>query len=98
MPSQTSQGLKEIVRIIVPKRAHESLDEGLNVEFLMQQFHKEIADLEKLALWLSRTLKAHCAPMRDDWVDSMCNQLSSGNRNNDVGELVNGMRSLLSLL
>ncbi|KAH6982992.1 T-complex protein 11-domain-containing protein [Ilyonectria sp. MPI-CAGE-AT-0026] len=92
------KAVKDIIQTLVPQRDRQFLDEGLNVELLMQQFHKGIADLEKLALWLSRVLKSHCAPMRDEWVDSMYNQLSNGNRNNDVDELVNGMRSLLSVL
>ncbi|KAG4275605.1 hypothetical protein FPRO04_14371 [Fusarium proliferatum] len=82
----------------LPKLLKSFLDEGLNVELLMQQFHRGIANLEKLASWLSRVLKSHCAPMRDEWVDSMYNQLSNGNSNNDIEELVNGMRSLLSVL
>ena len=92
------KAVKEIIQTLVPQRDRQFLDEGLNVDLVMQQFHKGIADLEKLALWLSGVLKSHCAPMRDEWVDSMYNQLSNGNANNDVDELVNGMRSLLSVL
>ncbi|KAJ3472859.1 hypothetical protein NLG97_g10672 [Lecanicillium saksenae] len=92
------KAVKEIIQTLVPQRDRHFLDEGLNVELLMQQFHKGIADLEKLAQWLSQVLKSHCAPMRDDWVDAMYNQLSNGNKNSDLDELVNGMRSLLSVL
>ncbi|UNI20019.1 Protein SOSEKI 1 [Purpureocillium takamizusanense] len=92
------KAVKEIIQTLVPQRDRQFLDEGLNVELLMQQFNKGIADLEKLASWLSRVLKSHCAPMRDDWVDTMYAQLSNGNRNGDLDELVTGMRSLLSVL
>ena len=92
------KAVKEIIHTLVPQRDRQFLDEGLNVELLMQQFHKGIADLEKLALWLSQVLKSHCAPMRDDWVDTMYTQLSEGNRNLDLDQLVTGMRSLLSVL
>ncbi|TQV97594.1 T-complex 11 [Cordyceps javanica] len=92
------KAVREIIQTLVPQRDRHFLDEGLNVELLMQQFHKGIADLEKLAQWLSQVLKSHCAPMRDDWVDAMYNQLSNGNKNLDLDELVNGMRSLLSVL
>jgi hypothetical protein len=64
----------------------------------MQQFRKGVADLTKLAMWLSQLLKCHCAPVRDEWVDKMVMQLSSGDRNGDVGLLVGGMRSLLAVL
>ena len=64
----------------------------------MQQFRKGVADLEKLALWLSQLLKCHCAPMRDNWVDEMVIQLSNGDKNWDVVLLVAGMQNLLGVL
>lgn len=92
------KAVKDIIQTLVPQRDRVYLEEGLNVELLMQQFNKGVADLEKLASWLSCVLKSHCAPMRDEWVDEMYNQLSNGNRNNDMVELVKGMRSLLGVL
>ncbi|KAK0652081.1 T-complex protein 11-domain-containing protein [Cercophora newfieldiana] len=92
------RAVKEIITTLVPQRDRELLNEGLNVDLLMQQFNRGVADLEKLASWLSGVLKLHCAPMRDEWVDEMYNELSNGNRNNDMDELVKGMRSLLSVL
>ncbi|KAG5918608.1 hypothetical protein E4U42_006792 [Claviceps africana] len=92
------KAVKDIIQTLVPHRDRQFLDEGLNVELLMQQFYKGIADLEKLALWLSHVLKSHCAPMRDEWVDTMYSQLSKGNRDSDLDLLVTGMRSLLSVL
>ncbi|KAK3320772.1 T-complex protein 11-domain-containing protein [Cercophora scortea] len=92
------KAVKEIIATLVPQRDREFLDEGLNVDLLMQQFYRGVADLERLASWLSEVLKLHCAPMRDEWVDEMYNELSNGNRNNDVPELVKGMRSLLCVL
>ncbi|KAH6666474.1 SOK1 protein [Plectosphaerella plurivora] len=90
--------VKDIIQTLVPARDRAYLEEGLNVPLLMQQFNKGIADLEKLAQWLSGVLKSHCAPMRDDWVDRMYARLSNGNRNNDMNELVQGMRNLLEVL
>ncbi|KAI8960849.1 T-complex 11 [Daldinia sp. FL1419] len=95
---QLLKSVKEIIQTLVPMRDRMYLDEGLNVELIMQQFGKGIADLEKLASWLSGVLKSHCAPMRDEWVDEMYNQLTNGNKTNDMEELVQGMRSLLSVL
>lgn len=92
------KAVKQIIQTLVPQRDRAFLDEGFNVELLMQQFNRGIADLEKVASWLSGVLKLHCAPMRDEWVDEMYNELSNGNRSNDMGELVKGMRSLLSVL
>jgi hypothetical protein len=92
------RAVRDIIETLVPQRDRELLNEGLNVELLMQQFNRGVADLEKLASWLASVLKLHCAPMRDEWVDEMYNELSNGNRNNDMTELVKGMRSLLSVL
>ncbi|KAJ2890474.1 hypothetical protein MKZ38_001849 [Zalerion maritima] len=92
------KAVKEIIQTLVPIRDRVYLDEGLNVDLIMQQFYQGVADLEKLALWLSRVLKSHCAPMRDEWVDEMYRQLSNGNSEGDMHKLVTGMRSLLSVL
>ncbi|ROT42480.1 SOK1 protein [Sodiomyces alkalinus F11] len=90
--------VKDIIQTLVPGRDRVHLNEGLNVELLMQQFNKGTADLEKLAYWLAGVLKSHCAPMRDEWVDRMYQKLSKGNRNNDMGEIVRGLRGLLEVL
>lgn len=92
------KAVKEIIQTLVPLRDRELLDEAFDVDLLIQQLNQNAADLEKLASWLSQVLKSHCAPMRDDWVDEMYNQLSRGNRDNDIEELVRGMRTLLSVL
>ena len=92
------RAVRDIIQTLVPARDREFLNEGLNVDLLMQQFTRGTVDLEKLASWLSAVLKQHCAPMRDEWVDDMYNDLSHGNRTNNMGELVKGMRSLLSVL
>ena len=92
------RAVRDIIETLVPQRDQELLNEGLNVDLLMQQFNRGVADLEKLASWLASVLKLHCAPMRDEWVDDMYQELSNGNRNNDMTELVKGMRTLLSVL
>jgi T-complex protein 11 len=88
----------EILGTLVPPEDRSVVEEILNVDLLMQQFSRGVADLEKLAVWLSQTLKTHCAPMRDEWVDEMVNQLSNGNRNRDVPVLVQGLQTLLGVL
>ncbi|KAF8855085.1 Tcp11-domain-containing protein [Acephala macrosclerotiorum] len=94
----TLKAIRGILETLVPQRDRASVEETFNVDLLMQQFRKGVADLGKLALWLSRLLKCHCAPMRDNWVDEMVTQLSDGDRNYDVGLLVAGMKNLLGVL
>ncbi|KAG9239555.1 T-complex protein 11-domain-containing protein [Amylocarpus encephaloides] len=94
----TLNAIRGILETLVPQKDRASVEETFNVELLMQQFRMGVADLVKLANWLSQLLKCHCAPMRDDWVDEMVVQLSNGDRNGDVDLLVEGMTSLLSVL
>lgn len=94
----TLKAIRGILETLVPQRDRASVEETFNVDLLMQQFRKGVADLEKLALWLSQLLKCHCAPMRDNWVDEMVIQLSNGDRNGDVTLLVAGMQNLLGVL
>jgi hypothetical protein len=94
----TLKAIRGILETLVPQRDRASVEETFNVDLLMQQFRKGVADLVKLAMWLSQLLKCHCAPMRDDWVDEMVTQLSSGDRNGDVNMLVGGMQNLLGVL
>ncbi|KAG4429499.1 hypothetical protein IFR05_015016, partial [Cadophora sp. M221] len=75
-----------------------SVEETFNVDMLMQQFRMGVADLVKLALWLSQLLKCHCAPMRDNWVDDIVTQLSKGDQTGDVTMLVAGIKNLLGVL
>lgn len=94
----TLKAIRAILETLVPPQDCASIDESFNVDLLMQQFRKGVADMPKLAQWLSQLLKSHCAPMRDSWVDEMAQQLSDGDRNYDVGLLVTGIKSLLAVL
>ncbi|TVY18747.1 Protein SOK1 [Lachnellula arida] len=94
----TLKAIRGILETLVPQRDRASVEETFDVDLLMQQFRKGVADLVNLAVWLSRLLKCHCAPMRDNWVDEMVTQLSNGDQNGDVALLVAGMQNLLSVL
>ncbi|KAF7858450.1 hypothetical protein EAF04_009051 [Stromatinia cepivora] len=94
----TLKAIRGILETLVPQRDRSSVEETFNVDLLMQQFRKGVADLGKLAKWLSQLLKCHCAPMRDTWVDDMVVQLSEGDKNWDVSMLASGMRNLLGVL
>ncbi|KAK2625117.1 hypothetical protein QTJ16_005486 [Diplocarpon rosae] len=94
----TLNAIRGILETLVPQRDKLSVEETFNIELLMQQFRKGVVDLVKLANWLSQLLKCHCAPMRDNWVDNMVTQLSTGDRTGDVALLVAGMKNLLGVL
>lgn len=92
------KAIGDILITLVPPEDRSTVEEALNIDLLMQQFSKGVADLEQLALWFSRTLRAHCAPMRDVWVDDMVVQLTTGNREGDIAALVQGLRMLLGIV
>lgn len=94
----TLNAIKGILETLVPQRDRSSVEETFNVELLMQQFRKGVADLPKLAQWLSQLLKCHCAPMRDIWVNEMVKSISDGDQQADIPLLVAGIRQLLGVL
>jgi hypothetical protein len=87
-----------ILMTLVPPEDRSTVEEILNVNHLMQQILKGVADLKQLALWFSKILRAHSAPMRNKWVNEMVVLLTNGNHNNDIGKLVQGLRMLLGIV
>ncbi|KAH8800774.1 T-complex protein 11-domain-containing protein [Xylogone sp. PMI_703] len=80
-----------LLETLVPERDRDSVEETFNEELLMQQISKGIPDLERLANWLSALLKKLCAPMRDDLVDLMATQLSTGGYNLNINLIIDGI-------
>lgn len=92
------RAVKEIMGTLIPLRDRHIFEEGLNVELLVQEFYRGVMDLDRLASWLSKILKSHCAPMRDIMVDIMQERISTGNSTGDLAVVVDGLRSLLAVL
>lgn len=90
--------IRDIIKSLVPERDQSRVDEQLDTKMLMQQIEKGVCDLVKVAKWLSHLLKAHCAPVRDEWVDKMVEQIDLGTRGGNPRALVNGLRELLGIL
>ncbi|KAF2266586.1 hypothetical protein CC78DRAFT_118661 [Lojkania enalia] len=90
--------IQDVLKSLVPDRDHSRVDEYLDVPVLMQRIEKGVVDLPRLAEWLSHLLKEHCAPMRDDLVDSMVEFTRSGVARNDLKSIVKGLRELLGIL
>ncbi|KAH7061364.1 T-complex protein 11-domain-containing protein [Macrophomina phaseolina] len=90
--------VREIIKSLVPERDQSRVEEQLDTKMLMQQIEKGVCDLVSVAKWLSHLLKAHCAPVRDEWVDKMVEQIDLGTRGGSGRSLVNGLRELLGIL
>ncbi|KAL4798886.1 Tcp11-domain-containing protein [Aspergillus venezuelensis] len=90
--------LQDVLKTLVPERDHPNIMENLEVALLMQQIQKGVLDMVVIAKWLAALLKTHCAPMRDEWADTMVRQISSGSQRQDAGEIVSGLRTLFAIL
>ncbi|KAI4739805.1 hypothetical protein E4T50_09710 [Aureobasidium sp. EXF-12298] len=88
----------EILKTLVPDRDQAIVAERLDVEMIMQQICKGVFNLMDLAQWLATILKAHCAPMRDEWIDQMVEQTTKGIEEGDQKAVVVGLRQTLAIL
>ncbi|KAH0294270.1 hypothetical protein M436DRAFT_46218 [Aureobasidium namibiae CBS 147.97] len=88
----------EILKTLVPERDQAIVAERLDVEMIMQQICKGVFNLLDLAQWLATILKAHCAPMRDDWIDQMLEGTTQGVEEGNQKAVVVGLRQTLAIL
>ena len=89
---------KAIILSMNEKSEIPGVREALDVDLIMQQLYRATFDLAGLSQFLERLLKAHCAPMRDTWVEKVTGRLYNGAISNDCGMMVSGFRDLFSLL
>ena len=75
-----------------------NVDERLDVALTMQEIKNGVCDLVDLANWLAKVLQDHCAPMRDNMVDRMQQEIKRGATENRPDVLVKGIQQLLNIL
>lgn len=90
--------MRDILLTLVPRADKEEVESSLDPELLMQQLEHGVLDLKRMSLWLARIFKAHCAPMRDQWVDLMVSQFARGVDKNDTRSLMEGWKSIFGIL
>ncbi|KAL4985367.1 T-complex protein 11-domain-containing protein [Aspergillus falconensis] len=90
--------LQDVLKTLVPERDHPNIMQNLEVSLLMQQIQKGVLDMVGIAKWLAALLKTHCAPMRDEWADSMVKQITSGSQSQNATEIVRGLQTLFAIL
>ncbi|KAL4755260.1 hypothetical protein BDW72DRAFT_164465 [Aspergillus terricola var. indicus] len=90
--------LQDVLKTLVPERDHPNIMQNLEISLLMQQIQKGVLDMVGIATWLAALLKTHCAPMRDEWADSMVNQITSGSQSQNATEIVRGLETLFAIL
>jgi len=90
--------MRAILLTLVPRADREEVESSLDPDLLMQQLAHGILDLKRMSLWLARIFKAHCAPMRDQWVDLMVSQFARGVDKGDNRALMEGWKSIFGIL
>ncbi|RPB28619.1 T-complex 11 [Terfezia boudieri ATCC MYA-4762] len=90
--------MRDILLTLVPRADREEVESSLDPDLLMQQLEHGILDLKRMSLWLARIFKAHCAPMRDQWVDLMVSQFARGVDKGDNRALMEGWKSIFGIL
>lgn len=92
------KALQDVLKTLVPERDIPSVMQNLDVSLMMQQVRKGVLDMVGLANWLAALLKTHCAPMRDEWADSMVQEITVGSQSQNPREIVNGLKTLFGIL
>ncbi|KAF5093417.1 hypothetical protein D0Z03_002425 [Geotrichum reessii] len=90
--------MRDILDSLLPAKDRESVDSILDPELLLRQLQHCALDFVALAQWLSSVFKAHCAPMRDTWVDQMVSRIESGVTAQSPRRIVEGLRMIFAIL
>ncbi|EPS35732.1 hypothetical protein H072_10879 [Dactylellina haptotyla CBS 200.50] len=90
--------MRDILLSLVPTRDQKTVEQVFDQQLMMQQLEYGLLNFEGLATWLAALLKAHCAPMRDAWVDDMVGKIKDGVARDSPRLLVEGLRSVFGIL
>lgn len=90
--------LRDILLSLLPLKDRNYVDSILDPDLVIQQIRHCALDFLSLAEWLSGVFKAHCAPMRDSWVDQMVSRIQLGIETRSARRLVEGLRMTFAIL
>jgi hypothetical protein len=90
--------LRDILVTLLPAKDRSLVDSVLDTDLIIQQIEHGTLDFINLAAWLASVFKAHCAPMRDSWVDQMVDRIQLGVQSNSARRLVEGLRMIFAIL
>ena len=90
--------MRDILDSLLPVKDRAYVDSVLDPDLLLRQLRHCALDFVALANWLSSVFKAHCAPMRDSWVDQMVARIQAGVQATDARRIVEGLRMTFAIL
>lgn len=90
--------LRDILISLLPVKDRVPVNEIMDIDLLVQQLSHGSFDFVAMAKWLGEVFKSHCAPMRDQWVSDMISKFQQAYEENSVDKLVQGLRTIFSIL
>lgn len=90
--------LRDILLSLLPVKDRLPVNEIMDIDLLVQQLSHGSFDFVAMAKWLGEVFKSHCAPMRDQWVSDMISKFQGAYDENSVEKLVQGLRTIFSIL
>lgn len=90
--------LRDILCSLLPFSDRVVVEEVIDPEFLCQQLYRGILDVDNISRFLGRTMKEHCAPMRDGMVEKMMKQFQYAQTSGTTSAFVLGLRMVFELL
>lgn len=90
--------LRDILDSLLPARDRFHVHSVLDPDLILQRLRHSVLDFSALANWLALVFKAHCAPMRDAWVDQMVTRVHSGVETQSPLRIVEGLRMIFAIL
>jgi len=90
--------MRDILCSLLPVNDRIVVEEVIDPEFLCQQLFRGVLDVNNLAGFLGKTMKEHCAPMRDAMVEKMMKQFQYARTSEDTAAFVFGLRMVFELL
>jgi len=90
--------LRDILGSLLPMADRAVVEEVIDPEFICQQLFRGLLDVGNLSCFLGRTMKEHCAPMRDAMVEKMMHQFEYAEESGSTSAFVLGLRMIFELL
>lgn len=90
--------LRQVLVSLLPVKDRETIESDLDSDLVQQQLSHHCFDFVSFSHWLSNVFKAHCAPMRDSWVDQMVVRINAGWKEKNSRKLTEGLRMIFAIL
>ena len=92
------QTLKDILISLIPIKDRSLINEVLDIELIIQQLNHKNFDFLSLSRFLNKIFKNHCAPMRDDLVNTMLIKFELSFEKNNCDYLMDGLKLIFQIL